>query len=173
MTNPLALIASRRREIEAEITKLSAEIDALRAELPDLEAAERVLARLGAPDAGQGRPVGELAPAPRAETVAASTAKPPGTPTITDMILTALQDARSRGLRGLEPKEMTAFIAKRWWPNVPGVAISPIAWRMAKQGNLTKDGSLYILPQNTEAADLLSRAGSAASKSNPSGSVSP
>lgn len=62
---------------------------------------------------------------------------------------------------------MADYIRVRWWPNVPGVSIGPSAWRMWKRGLLVKDGYLYKLPpKNTEAADLLSRAGSAAPSSN-------
>ena len=148
-TNPTELIAARRREIEAEIAQLTGCINDLKAELPDLAAAERVIQRLSGQGANQ----------PGVADADAATSKPAGTPTIPVMIIDALKDARNRGLAGLKPKTMTAYIAKRWWPNVPSVAISPIAWRMAKRGDLIKRGSLYKLPpRNTEAADLLSEA---------------
>jgi hypothetical protein len=160
MNETLAMIAARRREIETELARLSAQMDALKAELPDLEAAERVFGRFAG---GRG---GNAQSATQSD-ARLDASKPPNTPTIADMIVTALLDARQRGLAGLEPKGMTDYIAKRWWPNVPGVAISPIAWRMWKvQNKLDKHGTLYALPKNTEAADLLSPAGSAASRSN-------
>ena len=80
------------------------------------------------------------------------------------MILEALSDAANRGAPGLEPAGMTSFIAGKWWPDVPGVSISPIAWRMWKKGLLRKDGPLYMLPENTEAADPASDSRSAASQ---------
>ena len=154
MSDPLTLIRARKQEIVAEITRLSAQLDALRAELPDLEAAERVLSRFSG---GAGTPYSttqQPAPTPEPE---AGTSKPPNTPTISDMILEALRDAKSKGLAGLQPHGLTRYIAQKWWPNVPGVAISPIAWRMAKRGDLRRDGHLYMLPKNSEAADDPSR----------------
>lgn len=165
MTDPRTLIAARRREIEAEIARLNSHIDALRAELPELEVAERVYGRLagnGGPQAGQAV---ELAP-PLPPEEDPGLSKPPNTPTIPAMIVASLQDALTRGKAGLEPRQMTDFIAAKWWPNAPSVAISPIAWRMWKRGDLRKRESVYMLPRNTEAADLLSNAGSAASNSN-------
>jgi hypothetical protein len=47
--------------------------------------------------------------------------------------------------RGLEPREMTKFIRANWWPHVKGESVSPIAWRMAQQGQLKKEGSIYKL----------------------------
>jgi len=164
-TDAKTLIAAHRREIEAEIKRHSDRIDTLRADLADLDIAERVLGRLGGPGGTQAGQTGELAPPPGPETDA-SHIKPPNTPTIPDMISEALHDALRRGVPGLEPKEMTDYIAAKWWPNVPSVAVSPIAWRMWKRGDLRKEDSIYRLPENTEAADLLTKAGSAASKSN-------
>lgn len=163
MTTPLELIASRRRQIEAELALLSEQMEPLRAELADLEAAERVLSRLSVASGNQAsptiRPPAAAQPAPHMDAT-----KPPGTPTITNMIVEALVDAKQRGRVGLEPKGMTEYIQAKWWPNVPGVAISPIAWRMWKRGMLEKEDTLYKLPRNAEAADLLSSAGSAASR---------
>jgi hypothetical protein len=68
--------------------------------------------------------------------------KPEGLPPMPEMITTAIRVAG----RGLEPREMTAFIRQKWWPNVKGESVSPIAWRMARQGQLKKDGSFYRLP---------------------------
>lgn len=166
MADPKNLIAIRRREIENEITRLLARVEALRGELPELEVAERVWARLSDEGAGnQERETLAEAAATRAEAVVAAT-KPPGTPTIPDMITTALMEALRKGVIGLEPRDMARYIANRWWPNVPSVAISPIAWRMWKRNDLEKDGPIYKLPRNAETADLLTTAGSAASQSN-------
>lgn len=162
MTNPTELIAARRREIESEIARLSARINDLKTELPDLDAAERVIRRLS----GEGGkpPTGDVdEPKP-----AAAPTKPANTPTIPAMIATALRNA---GGRGLEPKDMTDYIDKRWWPGVSGVAIGPIAWRMMKRGELIKDGPRYKLKpsQMNEATDELSLGGesSAASDQQP------
>jgi len=57
-------------------------------------------------------------------------------------------DSRSQGRKGLEPKDIAAEIAKRWWPNVTINAVGPIAWRMYKKGLLRKRESKYFLPSN-------------------------
>jgi hypothetical protein len=71
--------------------------------------------------------------------------KPSGTPKMTDMIAASLRDAHKRGLSGLRPKEMAEFIRQKWWPHLKSEAVSPIAWRMLKQGELAKNGPLYVL----------------------------
>ncbi len=52
---------------------------------------------------------------------------------------------------GMEPREITHVIENAWWPNAEGNAISSIAWRMWKRGELEKNGSLYMLPQKETA----------------------
>lgn len=71
--------------------------------------------------------------------------KPSGTPKMTDMITASLRDAHKRGLPGLRPKAMAEFIRQKWWPHLKSEAVSPIAWRMLKQGDLGKNGELYVL----------------------------
>jgi hypothetical protein len=71
--------------------------------------------------------------------------KPDGIPAMPEMIKAAIKDAVVHGRKGLEPKEMTAFIRQKWWPHVKGESVSPIAWRMVQQGQLKKDGALYKL----------------------------
>ena len=50
------------------------------------------------------------------------------------------------------PKEIMEFIATNYWPDVRSELVGPIAWRMAKEGRLVKDGAHYRLPQVNEAA---------------------
>lgn len=151
--DPRNLIAIRRREIQSEISRLSDRIRELQKELPELEVAERVMGRLADDGTGSGEE-GSVA-APERDEALAFVAKPPGTPTIPEMIFEALKDAASKGSPGLQPAGMTSFIAGRWWPEVPGVAVSPIAWRMWKRGQLVKDGPIYKLPTNNDAAPPL------------------
>src|SRR5450759_5058360 len=40
--------------------------------------------------------------------------KPHGIPTMPEMIFEALKDAKARGLRGLEAKDIAQFIATKW-----------------------------------------------------------
>jgi hypothetical protein len=162
MPDTLTLITARKEQILAEISRLSGQIKDLQAELSDLEAAERVLGRLSGGERRTPSEAGQLEPATEPQATP-DTSKPPNTPTINEMIIEALRDAARRGVPGLQPASMTRYIAAKWWPNVPGVAISPIAWRMWKNSQLDKDGPLYKLPKNAEAVDLLSDARSTAS----------
>jgi hypothetical protein len=136
-------IQARRKTLENAIAKSRATIAAMEAKLAELEIAERVIASLD--DEGD-----SLAEIIGASTQEESTGKPSGTPTMTDMIIEALQDARRRGAKGLEPKEMVDYIAKKWWPNVPSNAVGPIAWRMQDRGELRKRDSRYFLPKQED-----------------------
>jgi len=134
-------IAQRRTEIAAEIARLQ-EQDA------ELEVAERALGRL----LGQVEtPVG-AAFAKAAVTVLLpdkpKPQKPSDIPTVPHMITLALKDALANGKSGLEPKEITTFIAKTWWPEVDINKVGPIAWRMWKRKALTKRGPKYSLPKD-------------------------
>jgi hypothetical protein len=145
------VIAKRRREIEAEIERLAAQIGACqtaisawRGQLTDLGVAERVWAHLE-PQLIEPAPT-EAVPANR---------KPAGIPSVPHMIIAALHDAKRRGLPGLEPKGMASFIAEKWWPDVTINDVGPIAWRMwKKQSVLEKTGSLYGMPVQQAALDM-------------------
>jgi hypothetical protein len=69
--------------------------------------------------------------------------KPPGTPTTHEMILAALRDAEGRGLPGLAPKDIGAFIRQQWWPHLKGSSIGPAAWRMYKDKEIRREGEVY------------------------------
>ena len=67
------------------------------------------------------------------------------------MILEALRVAKLEGKSGLAPRQMTEYIAEKWWPEVGINNIGPIAWRMLKRGQLVKPSehaSVYALPTN-------------------------
>lgn len=174
MTDQLKLVRDRREAVEAEIEHLIARIAALKAELPDLQVTERTLARLAGVDAPASLS-GMFADAPEKEAdrkpitsaqLAAALnggGKPSGLPTTPDMILTLLMESRRRGVGGMEPRDLTRAIARRWWPGVKSEEVSPIVWRMYKRGQLRKEGSVYLLTENTEAADLPFQEDSAAS----------
>jgi hypothetical protein len=63
------------------------------------------------------------------------------------MIMALLREAAGQGKPGLEPREMQISISKRWWPTVKSEDVGPTAWRMWKDGRLSKDGSLYSIKQ--------------------------
>jgi hypothetical protein len=143
-TDSFALLRARRREISEEAKEARARLAALEAEDAELEAAEKVLLRFGAvPSEPIARPASDLA------------GKPEGTPTTPSMIMALLREAVAQGKPGLEPREMMISISKRWWPSVKSEDVGPTAWRMWKDGRLAKDGSLYMLPGSSAAADLL------------------
>jgi len=72
--------------------------------------------------------------------------KPDDIPTMPEMIVKALENAKTEGREGLRPSEIKDYIAKKWWPTVKGSAVGPIAWRMFDRNELQKDGEVYSLP---------------------------
>ena len=143
-TDSYSLLRARRREIATELDELRGRLEALASEDEELELAERVLSRFGAVE-------------PKETEVAVETGggKPIGTPTTPNMILALLREAHAQGKTGLEPREMQISISRRWWPSVKSEDVGPTAWRMWKDGRLSKVGSLYMLPNSAAAADLL------------------
>ena len=149
-------VRERRNDITRELKDAKVRIAALTSEDHELEIAERVILRLTGtpatpPQSSSILPSlrqhaqGVVGGGPREDE---SAVKPPGTPTMPEMIIEALQVARLRGKPGLEPKEMAEFIAVQWWSDVSINNVGPIAWRMMKRGQLTKrskDDSLYSL----------------------------
>jgi len=142
MTTPYDRLKHRRQQIAEEIAKLQAE-DA------ELELAEVVMGRFVDEDTVYSPTVTVASPP------SDSKGKPVGTPTTPNMILALLREAVAHGRAGLEPKEMQITISKRWWPGAKSEDIGPTAWRMWKEGRLTKAGSVYMIPNSSAAADLL------------------
>jgi hypothetical protein len=146
---PLGLIIQRRSEIEGAIADLTSRVDMLRHELDELDVAERVLTRLGAAEheTVAGAPdMGLMAESERLlDEVVPAVSKPPGIPTMPEMILEALRKGQAIPV-GMEPRDLLKYIAERWWPEVRSELVGPIAWRMWKRGDLVKEGPLYRLP---------------------------
>ena len=124
VTESQNLITVRRKAIASEVAQLSVRINSLRSELPELEVAERVIARLSGEDGGAPSPVGkqDAMPLPKG--------KPAGIPTMPEMILEVLKES---GPNGLEPREMTDKIESRWYPGLTSELVGPIAWRLAQK----------------------------------------
>lgn len=141
------LITNRRREVEGEISRLKSRLGEMQAELVELDTAERVVARL----TGAERPTSGAAD--ESESAATASRKPDDIPTMPEMILAILTDAWGRDQSGLAPKDITAEIARRWWPDVRGESVSSIAWRMKDRGQLDKQGTVYMVPQKEKAVD--------------------
>lgn len=75
-----------------------------------------------------------------------ATSKPETAPTVPVMVFEALAAADMLGKPGLPPKEITAYIRQKWWPDAPSDSIGPIVWRMwSKDKRLDKIGELYAL----------------------------
>lgn len=144
------LIQIRRREVDAEITRLEARLADMRNELADLDTAERVLSRLSGAKRSETRPADKPKP----------TVVPPETsyePPLTEKIFTVLTEAYRRGLKGLEPSGIyDAIIAKDWTASKD--AVRTTTWRLWNEDRLAKvpDTRLYSVLEKEKATDLLS-----------------
>jgi hypothetical protein len=92
--------------------------------------------------------------------------KPEGIPTMPEMIRFTLKEGEPL-FGGMEPKELTEHISRKWYPGVTTELVGPIAWRMFKRGELSKDGPRYMLPQMNETAGSPQESGPAASVPKP------
>lgn len=172
MAHDLNLISIRYREVEQEIARLKGRILELEAELPELDIAGRVIARLSG---AEWPPVGTP---DESKPEKASSAKPEGLPTMPEMILVVMAESYRRGKRGMEPKDVATAISERWWADLKGSTnVSTTMWRMAqpKDGRLLKDDDspLYMLaneplPLNEKPADSVSEGEQSAGLSQPS-----
>lgn len=165
MSDDLHKITIRRGEVAAEIKRLQDEIAACHEELSDLDTAARVVARLSGAKWTPASAADAKSP-PNTRTLETN-----ATLTMPQMIKASLRDAREKNLAGLEPREITAWIAKTYQPDVKGEYVSAIVWRLWKRGDVMKPDdtrALYSLPEKIEASDdLISRSTSLASDVNP------
>ncbi len=155
MPHELDLIANRRSQIAARRVEHEAAIKALDDEILELDVAERTIKRLMAKAdfehvvvaPSPSRAVAFLA---SIDTTGGTPRKPPNIPTIPEMITDILKPHAANGTvtysPAMTPKQLADAIRERWWPSVTPTEISPIAWRMAKRGELVKNGSLYHRP---------------------------
>jgi hypothetical protein len=150
MAYELEIIAKRRNQINMSRAEHEAALKGFDQELAELDVAERVISRLVKDDP----PIPPTPPeAPAAsltvaiDAAAGTSRKPPNIPTIPEMIMTILNNGNPLAApRELTPKGLTEEIRRRWWPSVTPMEVSPIVWRMAKRGDLVKDGPIYRLP---------------------------
>ncbi len=152
MSNESSLIAARRQAIAIERQEHLDAVKALDDELSELDVAERVITRLmgtsGSVLSEESAPVPDGHFEPSSVLALSAARKPEGTPTMPDMILDILNHRHARGLPGATVGDMKVFIAAKWWPDVTSTEINPIAWRMAKRGQIIKDGAAYSIPAN-------------------------
>jgi hypothetical protein len=146
-SNPTTRIAVRRRFIADRTAVLKAELDALAAEESELDVAERVLKRFS-----EGPAIGGNAPA----TPQSEKSQPNGHdldeddhgdgPTLPQMTVTILNEARADGRKGADGAEILRIIRERWKPDFTPDKVRPTLWRMVKGGRLKKRGKIYSLP---------------------------
>ncbi|MCW5773694.1 MAG: hypothetical protein KIT16_18775 [Rhodospirillaceae bacterium] len=159
-----SLIAARRKEIADAKARHKEALAALDLEDAELATAERVLTRLM--QEAQFREMAANGHAEAADAEAAleggEVARPPGIPTMPEMIREALSQAQAQGYNGLKPAGLLSFVRAKYWPNAPQSSVGPTAWRMAKRGEIKKHGPNYKLPkkdsENSEAASEVSPA---------------
>jgi hypothetical protein len=90
-----------------------------------------------------------VAPSPPS---ARSTLKPEGLPSVRKMVLGAIEDAAGRGITSLRPREITAFVRRKWWPSVRGSWVSSVTWKMAQKGELRAGDGKYGLSHKANGA---------------------
>lgn len=142
-----SIINKRISEVRAESEILQARLDDNSAELAELEAAARVIARLK----GSVSHPAANAVVESKDQAAPKTPKPDGLPTMPELILMALRQTS----HPLEPREIAEVIRRNWWPDVDGKKIGSIVWRLNNRDDIQKvEGtSTYRLPQKDEASD--------------------
>jgi hypothetical protein len=132
---PDHLVAERRKALEAEIANLRSRLRALEAELNDLRVAERVWSRL----------TGREIPDETRQLYIHANLKPDNIPPMPEMIVEAIEEGIKSGRRGLTPADITTFVRSKYWPQVTINNVGPIAWRMWKRHQLSKEGAVYGL----------------------------
>jgi hypothetical protein len=142
----IKLIKVKRRVIQDRLADARALVASLETQDSNLAIAEKVLIEIDADDIQLEMEVESPREAAPAANENSANGKPEGIPTMPEMIFEALRDARDRGIKGLEPKDMTAYIAAKWWPDVKINNVGPIAWRLYKSEKLNKRQSKYRLP---------------------------
>jgi len=133
-------VRERLEEVRDLISRYSAAISMLKREEQDLEIAVQVM------DGLLKRPAYRaMLPPIEATADTVEPTKPVGIPTVPNMIMEALLVASDNGMYGMEPSHVTAFIRDNYWPSVQSQNVAPTMWRMARDGKLTKNGSVYSL----------------------------
>lgn len=139
-------IRRQREALEIERAQLEKRVEAIKGEIEDLVATERVFDRIGKAQDAQ--------PAAQAEEPVKrgrrASKRPEGVPSNADMIVGALRAARERGARGLVASELMDVVRDLYWPEVPYSSIIPTASRLVKEARIAKEGELYMPAGNEE-----------------------
>jgi hypothetical protein len=145
------LIQARARlvVVRAEHAQVMQTLGRVNAEINELVAFEKVALRY----APKPEVAAKTAPADPPTRAVSLREKPSGIPTFPKMILEVLDVAAALG-EPMTPKEITKFIAEKWWPSVTVQDVSPKVWRMQKKGQVVRDEKGgYSLPNNEAPAD--------------------
>lgn len=145
------LITIRRGEIDRQIGRLQEQLDALNVERGELDIAERVFDKL----TGAKRSAPSEANEPRAPSV--RIVAKDGRPTIRQMIMAALMDAKQRNFPGRTPQEIREFIKATYNLEI-GQPINTNAsrmWRDLKEIDKDEASGRFRLPSKEKATDLL------------------
>jgi hypothetical protein len=136
-TPKIRLLRDKRRELDDKIVMMKAELAQMLEQATEFEIAERVLLSLGGDDEDQdgNKPEEETA-----------SGKPPRIPSTPDMIIAAIRKVQPMRGTGVLPSNILDIIRSKWWPEAQPKDINPVAWRMAREGRLSKIGGYYALP---------------------------
>lgn len=143
------IIKIRRGEVEREIANLNDRVQTLKSELSELDIAEKVLNRL------TGASGGSSGEANQREASGFASESPQERPTVRQMIMASLMDARDRGAPGLAPRQMRDFISKVYGVDV-GQQVNTNASRMLHElKEIEKDEKtgLFSLPSKEKPSD--------------------
>lgn len=154
-TVSLNQIDERRREVLAEMNVLQARLAELQEESKKLEIAQEVFANLSI-EANSERPNGH-APSQEKDAAEAKSAvetdvrrgapRPEGIPTIYEMTVSVLQDAKKEGASHLTASQIADRIENKFWPGMEPRAVRPSFHRFAEKGRLKKKGVFFSLPE--------------------------
>jgi hypothetical protein len=151
--DPLSLIRKRKAEMaaqrereNAERARLDAEASARAKEEEELAVAERVYARLaGKAQISSASNSAAVAPHQKGAAKVGGSPRPPGLPTVPEMVTKLLLEAEQGGKRGLTSSEIMAGIHSKWWPGVSINLIMPTVYRAMSKGYwFTKEDRLIM-----------------------------
>lgn len=151
-TSKIQLIRDKLHALNSEIARLEAEIARLRDQAKDYVIAERVWASLGFDDEESPRREANTSSSENDLSVAG---KPPGIPTMPDMIVEVLRRNDQLTDEVKSPSQVLEIIKKEWWPTATSTDISPVMWRMAKDGRLVRypEGGYRLSPLIMQSKD--------------------
>lgn len=143
----LSIIRDKKRHLSRQIERCEETLARLRVQVADFEAAERVLIALGN-NQEEEEAIAHVTNG-AGQSQAAKGRKPVGLPSVSAMIMQALEKAIEEGRTGLAPTELLSFVQKHYWQDAQPSDVGSTAWRMWKAERLVKPdekSSIYSLP---------------------------